>query len=69
MDRTYWIQVGQFLPGEKVILQQKVVRLYDGEESVSFVNVNRVWPFQLLHLADIVRQWNSTIDSTATYLG
>lgn len=41
MDRTYWIQVGQFLPGEKVILQQKVVRLYDGDERVSFVNVNR----------------------------
>eukprot|EP00731_Ephydatia_muelleri_P031182 Em0022g696a len=36
MDRTYWIQVGQFLPGEKVILQQKVVRLYDGDERTSF---------------------------------
>ena len=42
MDRTYWIEVGQFLPGEKVILQQRVVRLYEGEERVSFAHFKGV---------------------------
>ncbi len=35
MDRTYWCEVGQFLPGEKVVSQQTEVRLYDGEDRVS----------------------------------
>lgn len=36
MDRTYWLEEVSFLPGEKVVVQQAVVRLYDGEEKVSF---------------------------------
>lgn len=34
MDRTYWYEIGQFLPGERVVSQQSGVRLYDGEEKV-----------------------------------
>ena len=34
MDRTYWFEVGTFLPGEKVVSQQSGVRLYDGEDRV-----------------------------------
>ena len=34
MDRTYWLEGNDFLPGEKVVAQQATVRLYDGEEKV-----------------------------------
>ena len=34
MDRTYWVEAGDFLPGEKTVVQQVTVRLYDGEEKV-----------------------------------
>ena len=34
MDRTYWVEAGDFLPGEKSVVQQVTVRLYDGEEKV-----------------------------------
>lgn len=36
MDRTYWFEVGTFLPGEKVVSQQSGVRLYDGEDRTTF---------------------------------
>jgi len=35
MDRTYWLEEVGFLPGEKVVAQQTVVRLYDGEDKVT----------------------------------
>ncbi len=34
MDRTYWVEANDLLPGEKVVAQQATVRLYDGEEKV-----------------------------------
>ena len=34
MDRTYWVEANDFLPGEKVVAQQATVRLYDGEDKV-----------------------------------
>ena len=34
MDRTYWVEPNDLLPGEKVVAQQSRVRLYDGEEKV-----------------------------------
>jgi hypothetical protein len=38
MDRTYWVEAGDFLPGEKTVVQQVTVRLYDGEEKVKTWN-------------------------------
>ena len=35
MDRLYWCDGGNFLPGEKSVGQQRGVRLYDGEERVN----------------------------------
>lgn len=40
MDRTYWYEIGQFLPGEKVVSQQPGVRLYEGEEKTTFESGN-----------------------------
>ena len=40
MDRTYWYEIGQFLPGEKVVSQQPGVRLYDGEDKTTFESGN-----------------------------
>jgi len=34
MDRTYWLEHGKFLPGEKVISQQPGLRIYEGEDRV-----------------------------------
>ena len=34
MDRSYWYEHGEFVPGEKVLFQQGGIRLYDGEERV-----------------------------------
>ena len=39
MDRTYWVDAGDLLPGEKVVGQQVTVRLYDGEEKVRILLV------------------------------
>ena len=38
MDRTYWVETNDFLPGEKVVAQQVTVRLYDGEDKVLCVH-------------------------------
>ena len=35
MDRMYWLELGQFQPGEEVVSQQAGLRLYDGEDRVS----------------------------------
>lgn len=40
MDRVYWVEVGQLLPGEKVVSQQSSIRLYDGEDKTSFDSGN-----------------------------
>ena len=37
MDRTYWFELGQFHTGERPVSQQPGVRLYDGEEKVSYL--------------------------------
>lgn len=34
MDRFYWVDANDLLPGEKVVALQATVRLYDGEEKV-----------------------------------
>lgn len=36
MDRTYWVEANDLLPGEKVVAQQATVRLYDGEDKTTF---------------------------------
>ena len=40
MDRTYWFEIGHYLPGEKVMSQQSGVRLYDGEDKVHMAIVS-----------------------------
>ena len=39
MDRSYWYELGHFLPGEKSVCQLSGVRLYDGEDRVCINNV------------------------------
>ena len=39
MNRSYWYELGHFLPGEKSVCQLSGVRLYDGEDRVCINNV------------------------------
>jgi ESCRT-II complex subunit VPS36 len=36
MNRSYWCELGQLLPGEKLIHQASEVRIYDGDERTDF---------------------------------
>ena len=47
MDRTYWLEEVNLLLGEKVIVQQTGVRLYDGEEKVSFFLLGSAAPLEI----------------------
>lgn len=42
MDRTYWVEANDLLPGEKIVAQQATVRLYDGEEKVRIPNIDHL---------------------------
>lgn len=54
MDRTYWVEANDLLPGEKVVAQQATVRLYDGEDKVQKMALFYLMPTYELCCSDNV---------------
>ena len=76
MNRFSWVTAGEYSSGERVALQQRGVRLYDGDGRVSDCSgEGRLGHARIIYTAfflarlDQLRQRDGDADQPATYLG